>query len=256
MSTDAPIGVLDRTDAPTRRDTGATTGVRLRRPERPGKAPVAPRTWRTYLADILWLGTVAVLLFAIWPATLGGWTSYVIVHGQSMNPTFASGDLAIVRSEPSYHVGDIVAYKIPKPSPIAGHMVIHRVKEITPKGILTQGDNRETRDEWYLHHKDIVGKLVLHVPLPGGEKFWGYVPWAFCLVLGVGVIWFLWPPPLSEDEAEADRDVRADPARKGRPRLSRRERRDRRAARNEVAQMFAGAAALVGAVVIVVVTLT
>jgi hypothetical protein len=129
------------------------------------------------------------------------------------------------------------------------------VKVITPRGILTQGDNRETRDEWYLHHRDIVGKLVLHVPMPGGERFWGYVPWAFCLLLGLGVMWFMWPAPPTEGEIAEERAGRTEAARAGTSRLSRRERRDRRAARSEIAQMFAGGVALLGAIAIVFLTL-
>jgi signal peptidase I len=195
------------------------------------------------------------MVVAMWPASLGGWTSYVIVHGQSMDPTYASGDLVVVREEPSYHVGDIIAYKIPKPSPIAGHMVIHRVKEITPKGILTRGDNRETEDEWYLHHDDIVGRARVHLALPGGEAFWGYVPWAFCLLIGLGVIWMMWPGRKSVEELEDDREQRADRARTAQHTVSRRERRAIRSARAEIAQMVTGAVALAGAAVILVLTL-
>jgi signal peptidase len=204
---------------------------------------------------VVWLATIALLLIAMWPASLGGWTSYVIVHGQSMNPTYASGDLVVVREEAHYRIGDIIAYKIPKPSPIAGHMVIHRVKEITPKGILTQGDNRETEDEWYLHHDDIVGKARVHLALPGGEAFWGYVPWAFCLLIGVGIMWMMWPGRPTEDEIVEDREQRAEVARAAKHTYSRRERRAQRSARAEIAQMVTGAVALVGAVVILIVSL-
>ena len=259
MSRD-PVSVLDRTQARahTARRTGAPAEgpVRVRRSVAPAHAPAKPRSRvRTFLADVVWLVAIAVLLVAVWPASLGGWTSYVIVHGRSMDPTYASGDLVIVREEAHYAVGDIIAYRIPKPSPIAGHMVIHRVKEITPKGILTQGDNRETEDEWYLRHDDIVGKARIHVALPGGEAFWGYVPWAFCLLIGVGVVWMMWPGRPTEAEVEIDREVRADEARAAKHAHSRRERRAMRSARAEIAQMVTGAVALVGAAVILIVSL-
>lgn len=258
-----PISVLDRgTTAPpsrhARRTGTAHAGpVRLRRSGAPLPAP-APRRrsrLRSVLADVVWLGAIVLLLLAMWPASLGGWTSYVIVHGQSMNPTYASGDLVVVRQESHYAIGDVIAYRIPRPSPIAGHMVIHRVKEITPKGILTQGDNRETEDEWYLRHDDIVGKARLHLALPGGEAFWGYVPWAFCLLIGIGVVWMMWPGRPSAAEAEEDRAVRAEEARTAKHAHSRRERRAMRSARAEIAQMVTGAVALVGAAVILILTL-
>lgn len=259
-----PIPVLDRPVTGERRarragTDGAAGPVRLRRAPTPTPAgrPRARRHGRarTLLGDLLWLASVALIVFATWPASLGGWTSYVIVHGLSMNPTYKSGDLVVVREERTYHIGEIIAYRIPKPSPIAGHMVIHRVKEITPKGILTQGDNRTTEDEWYLHHDDIVGTARLHVPLPGGEAFWGYVPWAFCLLLGIGVVWIMWPAGPTAEEPAVEDAARSEQARTAPPRLSRRERRAIRAARAEIAQMVTGAVALVGAAVILIVTL-
>jgi signal peptidase len=259
MSRHGRISVLEgQAPAARRADATPETPVRIGRTERrtttkPSSA--RPGRLRGLVIDVLWLAAIGLLVFATWPLSLGGSTSYVIVHGLSMDPTYKSGDLVVTRTESSYHIGDIIAYKIPKPSPIAGHMVIHRVKEITPKGILTKGDNRETEDQWYLHHDDIVGKAVLHIPMPGGERFWGYVPWAFCALIGVAVIWVLWPPRPSAAELDLDREQRAEDAREARHELSRRERRERRAARAEIAQMVTGAVALVGAGVILVVTM-
>jgi signal peptidase len=257
-----PIVVFERTG------TGAHTARRAAAPPEgavrirsgrgvpaPARRARRPRRVRTLLGDFLWLATIVVLLVATWPASLGGWTSYVIVHGLSMEPTYSSGDLVIVREESHYHVGDIVAYTIPKPSPIAGHVVIHRVKEITPRGIITEGDNRETEDEWYLHHDDILGTARIHLGVPGGESFWGYVPWGFCFLIGVGVVWMLWPGRPTTEEVEDERALRAERARAARHKHSRRRRREIRSARAEIAQMVTGAVALVGAIVILIVTL-
>lgn len=259
-----PTSVLDpaTTGARRARRTGAAGAegpVRLRR-EAAATGPARSRPphrgrIRTFAGDVVWLAAIALIVVASWPASLGGWTSYVIVHGLSMNPTYRSGDLVVVREERTYHVGDVIAYKIPKPSPIAGHIVIHRVKEVTPRGILTQGDNRTTEDEWYLHHDDIVGTARLHIPMPGGEAFWGYVPWGFCLLIGLGVMWMMWPGRPTVEDIEVDAQTRAEHARAAPRRLSRRERRALRSARAEIAQMVTGAVALVGAAVILVVTL-
>jgi signal peptidase len=51
-----------------------------------------------------------VLLFLFAPTTVGGVTSYVIVSGSSMEPTFSEGDLVVVR-EGSYEIGDVVAFE-------------------------------------------------------------------------------------------------------------------------------------------------
>lgn len=53
-----------------------------------------------------------VLLAAVWlalaPAQFGGSAAYVIVNGNSMEPTFHRGDLVIVRAADEYKVGEIV----------------------------------------------------------------------------------------------------------------------------------------------------
>lgn len=106
------------------------------------------------------------LLF--WPQTLGGRMTYVRVDGHSMDPTFHMGDLAIVRKQSSYAVGDPVAYRIPKGEFGAGAIVIHRlIGGDGAHGYVTKGDNRTVVDEWHPHTGDVVGRVRYAVPGAG-----------------------------------------------------------------------------------------
>ena len=67
----------------------------------------APRAAR--ISALVALVLAAVWLF--WPSALGGGTTYVATHGNSMEPGFHTGDLAILRPADRYAVGDVVAYR-------------------------------------------------------------------------------------------------------------------------------------------------
>lgn len=212
--------------------------------------------------DAFMLVTVVVVAWALWPSNLGGWTSYVIVHGHSMDPTFNTGDLAVMRHESDYHVGQIVAYEIPKPSPIAGHLVIHRIVGTKSGGrFVMRGDNRTTKDAWFPTRGDILGRLSVHAPVPGGERFWVLLPWGFCLLIGLGVMWIMWPRASDHTDpvgraGTAARGDRSASRGSETARVSRRERRAARAARLELACLVTGGVAVVGAVVILILPAT
>ena len=111
------------------------------------------------------------------PVALGGPVQYVIVEGQSMEPTFHSGDLVLIRQHDEYEVGDIVSFK----TPIG--MVIHRVVDgSTEDGFVTQGDNNNVVDPWRSDPSAIAGEAWLHIP--GGI----HLRWISPVMMGLGFI--------------------------------------------------------------------
>ena len=117
---------------------------------------VSPRRVLSWTAGALLLAG----LFVIWPQSLGGQVAYVKVDGHSMDPTYHTGDLAVVRRQSAYAVGDPVAYRIPKGEFGAGAIVIHRlIGGDGVKGYVTRGDNRNMDDPWHPRTKDIVGRV-------------------------------------------------------------------------------------------------
>jgi len=113
---------------------------------------------------------VAVLAFAAWaqylrPVSLGGNAGYVLVSGTSMEPHYHTGDMVFVLKRSSYHVGQLIAYRVPKGDAMAGAQVIHRIIGGDAKhGFVVQGDNRTAPDVWRPKPADIVGAKVTRIP--------------------------------------------------------------------------------------------
>src|SRR5688500_20357400 len=89
------------------------------------------------------LALVLAAAWFFWPLALGGGTTYVATHGNSMEPGFRTGDLAVLRPATTYSVGDVVGYD----SPTLDTIVMHRiVAEVNGRFVL-QGDNHDWLDE-------------------------------------------------------------------------------------------------------------
>ncbi|HVS85825.1 MAG TPA: signal peptidase I [Gaiellaceae bacterium] len=110
---------------------------------------------------------LVVVLWAAYlrPQALGGSAGYVLVSGRSMWPHYHTGDLVLVERKSSYHVGQVIAYRVPKGDPMAGAQVIHRIiGGDAVHGFLVQGDNRTAPDVWRPTPQDIVGAKALRIP--------------------------------------------------------------------------------------------
>lgn len=123
------------------------------------------------------------------PTMLGGPTTYLIISGISMEPTFFDGDLVLVTRQAEYHVGDVIAYEIDD-FYLTERYVIHRIVGKTPTGeFLTQGDNREDVDSWMPTSTQIIGRSFIQVPRVGRVvAFLQEEPWRLALAAGVAII--------------------------------------------------------------------
>jgi signal peptidase I len=104
------------------------------------------------------LGVVVWLAFA--PAALGGSSTYVTTYGVSMEPTLHKGDLAIVRPQSSYAVGDIVAYR----SETLHTVVLHRIIGRDGERYVFKGDNNTWVDTDHPTAAQLVGKMDVKLP--------------------------------------------------------------------------------------------
>ena len=164
----------------------------------------------TVVRSVQWALAAATLAagFLFWPQSFGGKVAYVRVDGHSMDPTFHMGDLAIVRRQSSYHVGEAVAYRIPKGEFGAGAMVIHRlIGGDGVHGFTTKGDNRTIADEWHPRTSDIVGQVQYDIPGVGSTVGQLTRPvYIGALVSALTVIVMLWPAREQEPERERERE--------------------------------------------------
>jgi signal peptidase len=119
-------------------------------------------------ASVLVLVAVAGWAVTLRPQYLGGPAGYIVVRGDSMLPTYHPGDFVVVRTEPSYQVGDVVAYRVPAHEVGAGLVVIHRIiAGSSAAGYAMQGDHNPVRDPWIVPRGEIVGAAWVAVPRLG-----------------------------------------------------------------------------------------
>jgi signal peptidase len=111
------------------------------------------------------LALVAALLWFCLPQSLGGRAGWVLVSGTSMLPHLHTGDLVLVEHRSGYHVGEVVAYSVPKGQVGAGHVVIHRIVGGNGRaGWTMKGDNRTASDLWHPTNRDVIGAELLRIP--------------------------------------------------------------------------------------------
>src|SRR4051794_2246209 len=106
---------------------------------------------------------VLAAVWAFWPLSLGGATTYVGTHGTSMQPRFHTGDLAILRAADHYSVGDVVAYR----SVSLDTVVMHRIVAMDGERFVIQGDNNDWLDQDHPSKDQVLGALFLRIPKGG-----------------------------------------------------------------------------------------
>jgi signal peptidase len=112
----------------------------------------------------LLIGALAVWSVTLRPESLGGPSNYVIVHGDSMLPTYQPGDLLLVMRQPAYAAGQAVAYRVPENEIGAGRLVVHRITGGDANGFELIGDNNPAPDPWHPSASDVAGRVELRIP--------------------------------------------------------------------------------------------
>jgi len=163
------------------------------------------------LRQLSWAGSWVLLVAAMvlaWPIQLGGLTGYTIVAGNSMNPTYHTGDLLITRPQDHYHRGQIVVYSVPMGAPGAGYRVVHRLVGGAGlgggPGWVTKGDNNPSVDIWNPHDSDVNGVVVFTVVKAGFVLRQVRNPLLYAVLGALIIGWLLWPTP---DRRDAGDDV-------------------------------------------------
>jgi signal peptidase I len=120
---------------------------------------------RKILSAALGLIILGTVWFYLAPVQLGGSSAYVATHGISMEPRFHTGDLAIVRSQSSYRVGEIAAYHNHQLRTIVLHRIIGREGD----RYIFKGDNNNFVDPEHPLANQLIGSLWLHIPGAGAR---------------------------------------------------------------------------------------
>jgi len=140
---------------------------------------------------LLSLALGLIVLGSVWlwfaPAGLGGSASYVVTDGVSMQPRFHTGDLAIVRSQSAYHVGEIVAYH----NHMLHTIVLHRIIGRAGSRYIFKGDNNHFVDFEHPAANQLIGSLWLHIPGAGADLQSLRSPALTGALVAAGVLLFL-----------------------------------------------------------------
>jgi signal peptidase I len=185
------------------RSSVGTLRPALRRPHL--ALPKLPRVLLP-LAKLAALGAlIATCLWFGLPQNLGGRAEWVMVSGTSMLPRFHTGDLVLVEHQSTYHVGEVVAYRVPEGQVGAGHVVIHRIiRGNGETGWTLQGDNRTAPDLWYPTNHDVIGAKQLRIPHAWFVLRIFHMPIMLALFAAFGV--FFWIALGSDDESAKETD--------------------------------------------------
>ena len=131
-----------------------------------------PSPVSSIVMNILLLVILGLMWVFFAPTTIGGWTAYVIVNGNSMEPGFHRGDLVIVRARQTYNIGDIVIYHNAE----MNAFVIHRIIGIEKERYVFKGDNNPWVDTYQPRRAELIGKLWIHLPKLGKAMQWLRLP--------------------------------------------------------------------------------
>jgi signal peptidase I len=182
--------------APTKR-TNAAAQARAERP-----------LWRKVIS---WTfnGCILAAVIYFWPARFGGTTSAVLVRGTSMLPNYELNDIVFVREQDEYEIGDIVLFEVPD-GEAAGLQIIHRIIGTWDDGTWkTQGDNRQTADQFRLEDEHLLGSPVLHVPEAGRVLQLLQNTFVISAAVGVGAVMLMWPSSSPRPEDDEDGEIAA-----------------------------------------------
>jgi signal peptidase I len=153
-----------------------------------GAVRLRPRYFKTGALIAAQLAFLGAMLWFCLPQSFGGRAGWVLVSGTSMLPHLHTGDLVLVEHQSSYHVGEVVAYRVPKGQVGAGHVVIHRIIGGNGRtGWKMKGDNRTAQDLWHPKNPDVVGAKLLRIPNAWFVLRFLHTPLFLALLAGCGV---------------------------------------------------------------------
>ena len=107
--------------------------------------------------------------------------------GDSIEPRFHKGDLALVRRAADYKVGEIVLYQ----SPVLHRPVLHRILVIQHGHYFFKGDHNGFVDPGYATRAELLGKLWFRVPRAGSVFNWFGAPTHAALLAAVAAVFLV-----------------------------------------------------------------
>jgi len=132
----------------------------------------------------LLVGVGALLLVSLLPIT--GNVELKIVKSGSMEPTIPTGSIVLVMPSQTYKAGDIITFGKDTKSEIpTTHRIVSVRENVQGDFYTTRGDANEEQDPREIAAKEIIGKVLFHVPYAGYILDFARQPLGFALLIGV-----------------------------------------------------------------------
>lgn len=149
----------------------------------------APRLVRVMVSVAFTLAALAAA-FYLWPTALGGCATFTVVTGESMEPTYSTGDVVFSRCG-TPEAGDIAVYASEE---TGGARIIHRViGGDGDSGWQLQGDNNSWVDPFEPTRDEVVGIARLHIPKLGLIADTLANRWMWLSLFALAAALFVWP---------------------------------------------------------------
>jgi signal peptidase len=152
-------------------------------PEEPSGPATGGRTRRiaAVLGFVLLVALVVPFVVFAVPQTVGADHGFVVLSG-SMEPDISPGDVVIVASGP-VAVGDVITYRTGNDVPTT-----HRIVEEVDGAYRTKGDANENVDAGLVDPSQILGSVIVVIPLMGYIILWANTTVGFALLVVVPLV--------------------------------------------------------------------
>ena len=139
---------------------------------------------------VTFLALALLLLGSIVPVA-GGYQIRIVESG-SMAPTIPLGSALVVSPSETYSIGDVVTFQRVTDDEVTTHRIIGEEVLEGKAVFIMQGDANNAADQRPVEKREIVGKVVFHIPYLGFILDFLRKPLGFMLIVGVPAIWILY----------------------------------------------------------------
>lgn len=111
--------------------------------------------------------------------------NYKTVLTGSMEPVIPVGSIVITKEQSSYEMEDIISFQE------EGSVITHRIISIDRERYITKGDANNVADTEEVQQKQILGKVILTIPLLGYLVMWLMSPVGIISLFIIMGIWYI-----------------------------------------------------------------
>lgn len=111
--------------------------------------------------------------------------NYKTVLTGSMEPAIPVGSIVITKEQSSYEIEDIISFQE------EGAIITHRIISIDRERYITKGDANNVADTEEVQQKQILGKVILTIPLLGYLVMWLMSPVGIISLFIIIGIWYI-----------------------------------------------------------------